>query len=46
MDVFERWLGLTGGERAAALSPPDPLSRIVMKAYFQGLLLLPLCITQ
>ena len=26
MDVYKRWLDLTGGERAAALSPPDPPS--------------------
>jgi len=26
MDVYKRWLGLTGGERASALSFPDPAS--------------------
>ena len=26
VDVYKRWLGLTGGERAAALSHPDPPS--------------------
>ena len=32
VDLYIRWLGLTGGERAAALAPRTPSARIFMRA--------------